>query len=314
MKVWIQGPFELVVDLRHQAQVDENHAVVVRENDVPRVQIGVHEAVLEDHLQDCVQATFGERLAVAADLLGLGGSHTFHELHRQHAFGAEVVVEVRHVHAVDVGEILREASVVRSLEAKVELVAHGLAEALDGTRQREEPNARNEIQDLRPRHHEHQIPLDLDSGRRALDLHRGLRPVVQLRDVHLSHRCGGHRLGIDAHEPGARGVVELGVEHLRDLRVGHRRDPVLKPGERLGDAGSHDVGAGAQDLPELHVGGAETLEHVGEHLAAKALSLARRDPPRCQPAKDVNPERRQEDPDDVQEPEGEAERPHIPKG
>ena len=55
-----------LVELADQAQVEQGQLVVGGDEDVPRVQVGVHEAVLEDHLQQRRQPEARHPLRIGA--------------------------------------------------------------------------------------------------------------------------------------------------------------------------------------------------------------------------------------------------------
>jgi len=124
--------------------------------------------------------------------------------------------------------------------------------------------------------HERDVGLDLPRGARPLHLHRDRPPVRERRAVHLADRRGRDRLLVEVEEEACDRVAELGFDHLRRVGIRERAHVVLERAQLGDDVGRDDVGARREQLPELHEGRAELLEHLPEMLAARGHAVLRR--------------------------------------
>ena len=106
----------------------------------------------------------------------------------------------------------------------------------------------------------------------AENLDRDLAPVFQQGAMRLRDRSRGDRRR-KAVEQLVRRFAEGGLDLAPRRAFGKRRHLVLQPAEVAGEFKADDVGPGRHELAELHIGGPEPLEGVGEALAG-ALSLA----------------------------------------
>ncbi len=99
-----------------------------------------------------------------------------------------------------------------------------------------------------------EVGLDLARRPRTLHLHRDAFAVRQHGSVHLPDGRRGDGLQLELEEGTIERQPELGLEHLLDLAGGERADVVLERAELEDDVRRHDVGAGRQQLAELHEG------------------------------------------------------------
>ena len=102
----------------------------------------------------------------------------------------------------------------------------------------------------------------VDAG--PLHLHHDVRPVGQLRPVHLADRRRRDRLPVEAAEHVAHRDVELLLEHLGDAVTRRRPHVVLQQAELGGRLRRDQVGAGAEHLAELHEHPAALLEREAQ--------------------------------------------------
>src|SRR5690625_2772477 len=98
------------------------------------MKIGVNEGVAEDHREDGVETVEGELAPIMPDLFGLSRPHAFDELHREHAPGRELGINLRDADAFEIRDICGEAPVVSRLALKIELELHRLGKALGRAR------------------------------------------------------------------------------------------------------------------------------------------------------------------------------------
>ncbi len=275
------------------------------------MKVGVHEAVLEDHLEDRLASSGGQPAAGLAirHALGARGLVAVDELHGQHALGAEVVVEIRHPYALHAGEVLAEAAVVGGLEPEVELGAERVAEARGGAGQREHADGGDDVEHPRPEREDGQVALDLTARFGALHLDGHALAGVEAPLVHLGDAGGRDGLALDVLDPRAGGA-EVFFEHALHGIEGGRRDGVLQARERLDVTRPEQVRSAAEDLPEFHERGAESLQGLGQHLPPQSFASDRVQASAAHAPPEVAGQHREEDGRDPEEAGEEPERGH----
>ena len=203
--------------------------------------------------------------------LGLVERGTVEALERQYLPAAVARVHPRDEHIRVVGEIRRETDGVARFEIVVELPADGPRELLHD-RQRREAQVHPRVEKLRELEHEVDVPVDLPGGLRPLHLHDDPLAPGQHRRVHLADGRRSQGLGIEALERSRQREAELLLDDLLHHREGERRHAVLQLDQLVHDVDGHDVGASAEQLPELH----ERRTQLVEHLADVPAALSRR--------------------------------------
>ena len=166
--------------------------------EVPRVRIGVEEAVDEELLVERLDETRGDLDAIepAPLVLGeLGDLEALHEGHGQDVFRRELFDHRRKENVVLAGEVLRHPLHARSLVQVVGLATEQVDErrvnALDVS---EGEEALVDLDD--DAEHAH-VDFDDFADLRVEHLDRDLGAVGEVRDVHLPERRGGDGLVID---------------------------------------------------------------------------------------------------------------------
>ncbi len=119
------------VKLPDQAQVDQGHPIVRGDEDVPRVQIGMNETVLEDHLHEGVHAQPGDAFGIRSGLADAQDLGPFDKRHAQDALAGQLGQYLGEDHLVLVAEVFAKTSVVVRLDAEVELGEYRASEFLD---------------------------------------------------------------------------------------------------------------------------------------------------------------------------------------
>ena len=112
------------VEPAHRAEVDEPERAVTEDEDVPRMRVGVEEAVAEHLVEHRAQQPLGEESAVAAPLsglLGIGNGHPFEPLLDEEPVGAEIAVDLRDPHVAGRTDERRHLLHGRRLALEVEL-------------------------------------------------------------------------------------------------------------------------------------------------------------------------------------------------
>ena len=95
---------------------------------------------------------------------------------------------------------------------------------------------------------------------RPLDLDRHDAAAGERRLVHLGQGGGGDGDVVERRESLVEPHAQLGAHDLLDFFVGERGDMVLKARERLEVGQGQEVGAGGEELAQLHERGTELLE------------------------------------------------------
>ena len=167
---------------------------------------------------------------------------------------------ITYVALAQLGERLRHVEHVLRLDAEVELLGDRLGEQLDegrrvGQRRDRDPTDR----ERREPRHDPEVLVDELPDRRALHLHDDVLARAQRRAVHLRDRRRGEGLGVEPREHLLRAAAEVLLHHPADHRERLRRHLVAAPLELRDELLGEDPLAGADDLPELDVGGSEAL-------------------------------------------------------
>ena len=133
-----------------------------------------------------------------------------------------------------------------------------------------------------------QVALDLPRRSGPLHLHGDQAPARELRKVHLPDRRGrdGHRVERGEELLDRRAQVLL--DHPLDVRVRERTHRVLELAQLGDDLGRHDVGAGREELAELHERRPELVEHLAQVAAERrqVLVVDHRRAPQSAPLED----------------------------
>ena len=99
--------------------------------------------------------------------------------------------------------------------------------------------------------------------------------------MHLADRRGGDRLALELEEQPVERVAEVLLDHLLGLLERERPHVVLQPAQLGDDVRRHHVGAGREQLAELHERRPELVEHLAQVLPALRRLASR--PPRAVP-------------------------------
>ena len=211
------------------------------------------------------------------DLFGVdaGGLHALdvverealEAFHDEDAAGDERRVRAGHHVAtlVERREDRRDVDHVLGLEPEIELLADGLGEQLDERRRIGEGGDRDATHEQRrDRGHDLQVTMDLAADGRALHLHDDGGAVVQRGAVDLGDRCRGDRCAVEGGEDRLDAGAELGLDDLAHRLERFCRHLVAALLHLVDELGGEDALAGAHDLAELDVRGAEALGGLAE--------------------------------------------------
>ena len=280
-----------VVELAHQPQVQQRQLVVRRDEDVPRVQVGVHEAVLEDHLHQRRQPEARHPLRVGAGGRSRQNLGSDNKRHRQDAFrrqGVDHLGEDDRRLGLEVGA---EPAVVAGLDAEIELrrtprartppaPRRGPGSANDGTSASSFAQARMTTRS--------NVQISTTFGRRTLTA--TMRPSGSRALWTCDTDADAIGTGANSAKIGAQRPPEVGLDGAHDVLDREGADVILQLGERGGDVFGQHVGARAHDLPYLDVGRAQLAAQIDDDApepgTPRRLALApqpQRRPPETKP-------------------------------
>ena len=187
------------------------------------------------------------------------------ELEREHARRRVLPDDARDDHPRIAREVAVEGVGVPRLVAVVELEPDRARELVDELpRVHELERAHALAEQLRRLVEQPEIRLDLAGGRRPLDLDGHDLAVGQDGAVHLADRGRRDRNLVELEERLLDGEPELLLDHLAHLLERERRDVVLELPQLDDDVRRDDVRPRREELPELHEGRAELVEHLAE--------------------------------------------------
>src|SRR5512143_42749 len=262
-------PQELVAqrggEARDHAEIEEGDAAVVREKDVSGMRVGVEEAVEERLLEVGPEELLGEGASVDVELregAQRGDLLARDEVHRENARRRVVVDRLRHDDVVELREGRTESDHVLGFLPVVELLEESLAELFEHRLDVEGLGVSRE--DLGDLAEGLEVVGDLFADAGPLHLDGDATPVPQRRPVDLAQRGRCGRLLFEARERLRDPRTELGLHDLLDLPVREGLDLVLEPVEALEVGRWEEVGAGGEELADLHERRAQALEIRGE--------------------------------------------------
>src|SRR6266566_1637231 len=254
-------------DLADHAEVEEVDRPV-RPEQVPRVRVGVEEAVGEDLAVERLEQLTGGLLALRA-LGRLAHRPAGNQLEHEQALRREPMVDAGRVEPRERLQHLAHLIDVRRLLLEIELALERVRKVLDDCRQVDDPPERLPALGLLGEQAEQpEVAHDLVAGAGPLHLDDDALAALQRRLVHLADRASGERLGIDRGEDVLPGDAELFLHHLHDLGLRQRRDIVLERRELDDELGRQEIGTCREDLAQLRERRAKLLERVAEPAGA----------------------------------------------
>ena len=225
------------------------------------MQVGVHEAVQEDHAADAAHAGVDDAAHVDALGLELVLAHAVDELHREHGVGAGVGDEAGKGDVRIVGEVGGEAPLCSRLVGRGGSAPRRRrrtpASAPASDIRRSDGTRRSSARPTKSRIERSSATFSTMSGRRTFTA-TTLAAVAQHGAMHLRHRRGRDGLGIEV----GVDVVERAPEVALSTMSAHgrereRRHVVAQQRQLVDQRAGQQVGARRGDLPHLDEGGAE---------------------------------------------------------
>src|SRR6266568_1953111 len=257
-----------------QPEVKEAHAAAAVEDVVARVRVaveGVDPVQAAEHKP--VDRLRGQVALALAPTLHLLEARARHEIRRQHARGAQLGHDMRHVDVWMALVVAREQLLAATLEAVIDLLLESLSELLH---QRARVEAwKGGADDAPQKRHVAQVRGDAPGDPRVLDLDRHRAAVACDRAVHLTDRGGRKCERIPLREDLIRRGAELFGDHAGRHFRAHRGCRLLQPAHGCANRLRQVLVDVARHLTELHehtTHGAELLGHVVRRAQGKVVS------------------------------------------
>ena len=257
----------LVAEPAHDAAIDRDQPAFGIDEQVPRMHVGMEEAVANGVLQEGLDDVAAKRdrvMAGGAQRLDIGEADAVDPFVDQDLAGGELPIRHRHAEIRILSGILGEFGERRRLKAQIHLHGDRARQGLDDGDEAQAPClGRACLRQLRAEAHGGEIAVEAVADSGPEDLDRNLAAVLAAGTVDLGDRGRCDRL------------AELGENRLDRLAMGgfdrgtglrHRegRHPVLQGRKILGDLHADDIGPRRQELAELDIGRAEPGQGRGE--------------------------------------------------
>ncbi len=239
-------------ELGHGAEIQEDERPIGAGEHVPRVRIGVVDAVHEDHLAIGANDLPRELFSVDAGLIdrrGVAHLHAVDEVGRQNVSRRQLGDDAREDDHRIGGEVLREALDVLRLTREIELLGDHLAdlvvvgvEALHRHENLHDAHDAADRLEIEPRDRVDVTMLHLDGDARA---------IFQIGLVHLPERRARDGPAFEAAEELIDRASEIGEDALLDVRERARRHLVLEALEARSKLLGEEVGHDAEELADF---------------------------------------------------------------
>ena len=305
----------LVFQPADEAEVEQHHGRRCEEAHVARMEVGVDEAMREDHPADAAHPGCDDPVNVDVRGLEIPLVHAVDEVHREDRVAAELRMQAREPDFGVRGEVRREPVVVLGLRAEVELLLDRAAERSQRALQRDETQRRDEALEGAPEEQQDRaVEGDLLRDVRPPDLHRDVGAAGERRAVHLRHGRRGDRLRVERGEVRLERTGEVALDDLADPVERERRHLVPERRELADDRCRQEVGARGRDLADLDEGRPELVTDRDQRPPGRAEPgvAPGRPAPETGPREDRGPAPERDDP--VERPEQDRQRTAVAHG
>ena len=270
------------VEAPDRTEVDEPESVLVDDEHVAGVGVGVEEAVAQDLLEEAAHEPATQLGAVevgAVEVLGVGQREADEPLLHQQSPAAQAGIHLRDPDRVALAEQRRHLGHRLGLAPEVELGAQPLRELVEQLAGTESlPDCRPALREVREECERSEIALHDRLDARPLHLDHDLLAGVQPRAVGLAHGRRGQRLPVELREHGLDLAADLGLDGRLDQLDGLGGHPILQLGELRTDLGREQVHPCRGDLAQLDVDAAGLLQHATKPRAGAFGRVLRRAP------------------------------------
>ncbi len=240
------------VELRRQAEVEDDDPPGLVDQDVAGMEVGVHEAIREQHLEEGAKPDPREPPGIRAHLRRrLEHLRAAHEPHGQHVSARQLGIQGREADVGVAREVRGEAFVVAGLDPEVELGGDRAPEFADALHRREQPQRGDQRDHARHRSHHREIEAHQIVEAGAANLDRDLLSARERGVMDLCDRCGRDRRAVERREQRFDRAVKVILDRTGDVTPRERPDIVLQPGQRGDDVRREQVRAGRHDLSDL---------------------------------------------------------------
>jgi hypothetical protein len=252
----------------HHADVDQGQLVVVGQQDVAGMGIGVEEALDQDLVQVALEQLVRQRRAIQVQ--PAQRSHGGHlgpgdVRHREDRRGGVVLDRLGDDETVVGLQDSSEADQVAGLPPEIELVLQCPTELVEQLREAIAPSclavAVGEGRQIGEGGH---VLGDLLADSRPLHLDDDRAAVAHRRPVDLAERSRCQGSGVEGAEGVGQPGAQLGLHDVLHLVEPERLHVVLEAGQGFGVHRRDEVGAGREELAQLDERGAHGLQVVGQ--------------------------------------------------
>ena len=259
------------VDPPHDAEIDRVHPALAVDQQVPRVEVGMEEAVAED-LEEEHRGHEGDDLREVVPFglqpFAVVDRHAVDPARSKDAPCGPPPVDRRHLEPVHVLEIGLKLLRRRGFEAEIHLDPRRFREGFDRLH-RLEPveGAVKASDDTRQPSDQVEVAVEcrLDAGSQHLDRH--LLALGGHGAVHLGDRGRGDGLVVEFGEDLVEAAIELLLDGLSRLAARERGQAILQLGEIRRQLLADQIGTHRERLAQLHEGRSQLLERRRQLLA-----------------------------------------------
>ncbi len=245
-------------------EIDQPDPAVRQDEDVPRVRIGVEQAVAQHHLEERrrpLERDLAAREPEPRERRMIVDPDALDPLHDQHPPGRPLPEDLGNAEVRAALEVLPEPDGVRRLDEEVELPPDGAAELVHDARRVVGLQLSHMVVDeRRDPAQDADVAADGPLDVRPLHLHHDRPAVGQHGPVHLGDGRGGDGTGVKFGKKRLEGRTELLFHDVPGLGKGKGGDRIGQLGELGGILDGQQVGPAGEHLPQLDEGGAELLE------------------------------------------------------
>ena len=253
-------------DMADQAEVEQRQPIARQAEQVAGVRIAMKAAVDQHHVEHQRRAEVGNGGGIdpgGAQAVPVARRQAGDIVHHQHGFAAVAPVDGRNDDRRIVGKVGAQAIGIAAFIGEVQLLQHRVQQLPDQRLGLEAAGfLAAGLHDAGEMGDEPQVGLHRLANAGSAYLHDDVGAVLQSGAMHLRHRGRGERDRIEAGKGGFGGLAQR-VLQPRAQRFERQGGGAAVQGRKFGHPMfGQQVRAGGEDLPELHIGGAQRFERL----------------------------------------------------
>ena len=259
------------IEMTHDAEIDRHQRAAGRHENIPRMHVGMEEAIAEDLVEKGPGRRFGNLADVmsgSTQRLDIINADSLDPLDDEHAGGGVLEIDPRHGDAGIVGHVLRQLAGGGGLEPQIELHRGDLGELVDSGDELQPPQVRRHpFQQACQRIEQGCVGLHAAVDSRPQQLHRHTPAVGKLGVMNLGNRCRRHGLVIETAEKIRYRHAGFRFDAAACQRPRKSREPVLQKAQRMSHFRPDEVGPCRQRLAELDEPRPKADQRLGQRTA-----------------------------------------------